>query len=197
MLTSGKDTLHLGCADWPISTKLDGGVGDHLHADMCMWYNNQTDSHLYKFDGYDIRDEIIIKLKENLIFTKCSLYSPLSPIPDDRKYDFILIPETIEHVDNVKAFLQSLIHLVKNFQSKILITTPNVFAAQNIHNNRVIDGKFREVVHPDHNCYYSAYTLPNAIRKAFSSTHMVKFFNIGSIEDDSTLFTLFSIYPLR
>jgi hypothetical protein len=199
-ITRKKDTLHIGCADWPIRTALDGGVSSHLHADMCLWYKSQNDSHLYKFDGYDTRDETINKMKENPIFSEpstCDLYSPLAPIPDNRKYDVLLIPETIEHVDNVKEFLQNLAPLLKSIQSMILITTPNAFSATNINNNKFIDGKFREIIHPDHNCYYSAYTLPNTIRKAFSSTHIVKFFNIGSLEDDNTVFALFSIYPIR
>jgi len=164
---------------------------------MCIWYKNQNYSHLYKFDGYDTSDESIGKMKEISIFSGCDLYSPLSPIPANRKYDVILIPETIEHVDNAKEFLRNLIPLVKNIKSMILITTPNAFSAANIYNNKLIDGKFRELTHPDHNCYYSAYTLPNTIRKSFSSTHVVKFFDIGSIEDDNSLFALFSIYPLR
>lgn len=101
MLSHKQDTLHIGCADWPIATLTSDGASasaDHLHADMCEWHKKESSQHL--FDGYDTNIETIEKMKLHPIFSSslssssspCNLYSTSSPIPSSQTYDFLLIP---------------------------------------------------------------------------------------------------------
>ena len=45
------------------------------------------------------------------------------------------------------------------------ITAPNCFAKKHIERNFYGNNEFIEVVHPDHNCWYSPFTLKNQIEK--------------------------------
>ncbi|AMC10152.1 hypothetical protein Lupro_02310 [Lutibacter profundi] len=70
--------------------------------------------------------------------------------------------EGIEHVDNVADFLK---FISKIDATKFYITAPNCFSKSRIKNYHVEKNEFIEVVHPDHNCWYSPYTLKNQIEK--------------------------------
>ncbi|MBC3757761.1 hypothetical protein H7U19_05055 [Hyunsoonleella sp. SJ7] len=144
-LCKGKNVLHFGCTDWPIFRP-----EKNLHI--------QLSEVTAKLHGFDIDLEGIENLKQ---YVDQEYFSKFSEIPDFN-YDVCLIPETIEHVDNVKDFLANL-SAVK--ADKFLITAPNCFTP--IHLDRNYRGKdyFIEVVHPDHNCWYSPYTLKNQIQK--------------------------------
>ena len=84
------------------------------------------------------------------------------------------MPETIEHVDNIADFLTN---LDKVNASIFIITGPNCFANKYMTRNYEEDNIFNEFVHPDHNCWFSPYTLKNVIKKytnlKISSTHLL------------------------
>lgn len=171
-----KSVIHYGCADWPIYNE-----NSNLHLSLCKRIN--------KIDGYDVDKDTIELMKKTGHFPEGSLFYELP----NKKYDFILIPETIEHVDNVSSFLHS---ILKNAEKKtqILITAPNAFAPNNI--NAVIEHQdhFIEMIHPDHNCWYSIYTLPNVIEKSFNNIGKKVVFNeIGFIDNKSSVYSLFEV----
>lgn len=171
-----KSVIHYGCADWPLYNE-----NSNLHSYLCKRIN--------KIDGYDPNKETIELMKKTGHFPEGSLFYEIP----NKKYDFILIPETIEHVDNVSSFLHSILKNA-NKKTQILITAPNVFAPNNI--NAVINHQdhFIEMVHPDHNCWYSIYTLPNVIEKSFNNIGKKVIFNeIGFIDNKSSVYTLFKV----
>lgn len=137
-----KKVLHVGFADYPI-TKPKKNL--HLYiASVCS-----------RLDGIDPNiDEIN---KSILTVSNGSIFDSWASVPND--YDIILVPEVIEHVDNVAIFLQQLDQL----KGAMIITAPCAYMLKN--NFREEDGKYIETVHPDHNCWYSPYTLKNVINK--------------------------------
>lgn len=149
-LVRDKKVLHIGFADYPI-TKPKKNL--HLFiASVCQ-----------RLDGIDPNiDEINKKI---LTVPNGTIFDNWNVVPND--YDIILVPEVIEHVDNVASFLQHL----DNYQGMLIITAPCAYLLRN--NFTKDEGTFVETVHPDHNCWYSPYTLKNVINK-YSRTRQVK-----------------------
>lgn len=150
-----KVVLHFGCTDWPIFDP-----NNNLHI--------QLSKYTKEIDGFDIDTEGINNLKK---YVYGSYFSDFSQI-ENKHYDVCLIPETIEHVDNVANFLKNL-SLIN--ADRFYITAPNCFATEHINRNYNEDDAFIEIVHPDHNYWYSPYTLKNVIQK-YSNLNVEKVF---------------------
>lgn len=149
-----KITLHIGCTDFPIFDSKN-----NLHIEL-----SKSIEHL---DGFDIDSDGIELLKSHC---PGNYYTEFNDI--DKTYDVCLVPETIEHVDNVATFLEN----ISNIKSKkFVFTAPNCFSSEIISRNSEYNGEFIEIVHPDHNCWYSPYTLKNVIEK-YSALKVIKIY---------------------
>lgn len=144
-LCKNKKVLHFGCTDWPV---FDPTNNLHIHL-------SKITSTLH---GFDIDKDGIANLKN---FVDQDYFSEFDQIKG-KYYDICLVPETIEHVDNVRSFLEGLSSIKAD---KFLITAPNCFAPAHMHRNINKQNLFQELIHPDHNCWYSPYTLKNQIEK--------------------------------
>ncbi|MFV8346501.1 methyltransferase domain-containing protein [Flavobacterium sp. ZB4P13] len=154
-LVKGKNVLHFGCNDWPIFNP-----DYNLHIKLAK----QAKS----IHGFDIDLEGIENLKKYVDQSYFSNFSQLK----DKQYDICLVPETIEHVDNVRTFLEGL----STVNAKVFyITAPNCFSKKHMERNFYGDNEFIEVVHPDHNCWYSPFTLKNQIEK-YSNLKVIRVF---------------------
>lgn len=142
---SNKDVIHFGCTDWPIFN-----AKNNLHIKLAKYTKS--------LDGFDIDIEGIVNLKK---YVNQNYYSDYNSILN-KKYDVCLIPETIEHVDNVSDFLFNISTINAD---KFLISAPNCFAKGRHKRNYWGKDYMIELVHPDHNCWYSPYTLKNQIEK--------------------------------
>ena len=158
----GKRVLHVGCADWPIT---DPATSLHLALEaVCA-----------QLDGVDPHVEALAQLEP---YVSGRLYADLADVTDS--YDVVLVPEVLEHVPNVDAFLKSLENVDA---STFFISVPDAFQCRGGHFD-YIDGAqtFVEVVHPDHNVWYTPYTFANTIRKYSDfSIEQMWFFNRISI----------------
>lgn len=155
-----KDVIHFGCTDWPIFNP-----NNNLHIKLA--------EHTKTLDGFDIDVDGIVNLKKYVDQDYFSNFEEMSK----KEYDICLVPETIEHVDNVKDFL---VNISKINASKFLITGPNCFSKGRLKRNYMGKDYFIELVHPDHNCWYSPYTLKNQIEK-YSGLKVV---NVVLLEND-------------
>lgn len=152
-ICEGKNVLHFGCTDWPIFDE-----NDNLHIKLSQFTKS--------IDGFDIDREGLENLSK---FVKGNYYYDYNQLIN-KKYDVCLVPETIEHVDNVADFLVNLSNIDAD---KFLITAPNCFSKEHISRNYYGNDSFIEVVHPDHNYWYSPYTLTNVIQK-YSKLKVIK-----------------------
>ena len=144
-LCAGQRVLHMGCADWPIT---DPKTSLHLALEPYC-------AHL---DGFDVHEEALANLAPHV---SGKLYSHIEEIRD--KYDLILVPKVMEHVTNVGLFLDQLNTLQAPF---IVITVPDAYQCRERHFDYVEStSTFIEIVHPDHNCWYTPYTLTSVIKK--------------------------------
>lgn len=144
-LCKGKRVLHMGCADWPIT---DPKTSLHL----------ALEPYCAQLDGFDVQKEALVSLAPH---SKGRLFSDLTEITD--AYDLVLVPEVMEHVPDVAGFLSELDALNS---PHYVITVPDAYQCRQRHFDFVEGPEtFVEVVHPDHNCWYTPYTFSNVIRK--------------------------------
>jgi hypothetical protein len=149
-LCQGRKVIHFGCTDYPVFKP---------HSNLHIQLSTITK----ELHGFDIDLKGIEELKKYVNQPFFSSYDELK----NKHYDICIVPETIEHVDNIREFLENLRHVDADV---FILTAPNCFCKEHIKRNSFKDGVFNEIVHPDHNCWFSPYTLKNAIEKYSSLT---------------------------
>lgn len=146
--------LHVGCTDFPV---FDAACNLHIQIhDVCR-----------SIDGLDTdiagMQTLAGHVKGDYFTTAADAKSA---------YDVVLIPETIEHVDNIQIFLNEMDGI--DFQN-IVITAPCLMgwnACFNYHDYRgtradllVESDDYLEEVHPDHKAWFTPYTLANCVEQ--------------------------------
>ncbi len=157
-LAFGKSVLHVGCADWPITN-----LSQNLHI--------MLDKVTSILDGVDTSQEAIELLRPHV---KGSLYRSLDEVQGS--YDMVIVPEVLEHVGNLEDFLQKIDLISAN---DVIFTVPNAFRRPEFFEYRN-DGSSLEVVHPDHNYWFSPFTLSNVIRK-YTHLKVNGLFSVGTM----------------
>ncbi|MCP4703486.1 MAG: glycosyltransferase [candidate division Zixibacteria bacterium] len=147
-----KKVLHIGC--------VDSGMMKKRIAE-----NNYLHHQIYKVAeslfGVDIDDNGIQLLRnEGFDVETVNVETDINKLQAlTNDVDVIVIPEVIEHLSNLGQFLDNLYSC--NFDGDILISTPNSFSY------RVTEylSQGVELVHPDHNYYFSLTTLTTILNK--------------------------------
>ena len=150
----GRRVLHVGCTDHPI---FDPGSNLHI----------QLSGDCAVLDGLDVDREGIEVLAQHV---PGRYFSRASDVIEH--YDVLLVPETIEHVENIREFLTELNTI--DF-TEIVITAPCLIGWNNNFNYADRAGRlssllaapqdYIEEVHPDHKAWFTPYTLANCIEK--------------------------------
>jgi hypothetical protein len=144
---AGKRVLHVGYADWPITD-----LGANLHV--------MLDPVCAQLDGVDPHDEAAEAIRP---YVRGELFRSMDEVT--ASYDVVLVPEVIEHVGNLEAFFREIDRV--DFKTA-LITAPDAYSCMRRH-FELVNGDcgetFIEVVHPDHNCWFTPYTLRNLVTK--------------------------------
>ncbi|MBM5460631.1 hypothetical protein H8F21_23970 [Pseudomonas sp. P66] len=140
-----KNVLHVGCVDFPITD-----LNNNLHL--------QLESVCKSLDGFDVNSDAFEQLQPHVSGQLFDRWEDVSG-----QYDVVLVPEVMEHVDNVADFLGKLSALDAK---AYVITVPDAFQCFRQHFDYNAGSEtFVEVVHPDHNCWYTPYTFQNSIKK--------------------------------
>lgn len=144
-LLTNKSVLHVGYADWPITD-----LNANLHVAL--------DAVCSRLDGVDPHEEAADAIRPHV---RGRLLTSIDEVTDS--YDVVLVPEVMEHVGDVEAFLSELDSV--DFEA-IMLTVPDALqcAARHFDYDEVSQTVV-EVVHPDHNYWFSPYTLANTVKK--------------------------------
>lgn len=154
-ISKGKNILHLGFVDHLplIDEKIK--KGNWLHQKLM-----DVSSVCY---GVDINEEGIQYLQDNYKYDKLyALDITSDTIPQDilnTKFDYILIPDVIEHIGNPVAFLTAIRERFQSNTEKIIITTPNAFRW----NNFINTFKKVEIINTDHRFWFTPFTLSKIV----------------------------------
>ena len=143
-----KIVLHIGAADSPYHEER-GRKGTLLHQKLQKICKQLV--------GIDIDKNAINYLKKfgiNNIFYGDIVNEKYEINLKNYKWDYIIFGDVIEHLDNPGLALENL-KKIMNKETKLIITTPNVFSFFNI--KTFLTGK--EYVHPDHTFWPSVKTM--------------------------------------
>jgi hypothetical protein len=144
-MCAGRRVLHVGCVDWPIT---DPKTSLHL----------QLEPSCARLDGFDLHAEAFDALRPHV---RGQLFSEWRAVTAE--YDLLLVPEVLEHVADVAGFLRQL-DAVR--APSVVLTVPDAYQCMRRHFDYLQESEtFIEVVHPDHNCWYTPYTLTSVLRK--------------------------------
>ena len=110
--------------------------------------------------GFDINTAGAEKVRPYLPQHQQRMYFELKEILNEH-FDWVIVPEVLEHVDNIQLFLSQ---ISRSNAENFIFTVPDAFALSHFYEKRT-ESEAYEVVHPDHNCWFSPYTLKNVITK--------------------------------
>lgn len=152
-LLGNKKVLHIGCADHfnVIDAKIS--AGKHLHCALIKQSQIVT--------GIDLNVKAIKHLQEKYNIPDLHICNILEVDGDSetfsegRHYDFALLAEIVEHIDNPGQFLTHLNETLGHLYDRIIITVPNAFSSVALRawKNGI------EAVNSDHRFWFSPYTI--------------------------------------
>ncbi len=148
--TKNKSIIHLGFADHiPLIKK---------KINQKRWLHGLLIENSKKCVGLDINKEAVEYIKKE--FSINNIYDidiekdNINPIINE-KFDYVLLGEIIEHINNPVSFLKTIHQKLKDKTEKIIITAPNVF---NLETRRDIKRNV-ENINTDHRYWFSPFTL--------------------------------------
>jgi hypothetical protein len=153
-----KDVIHAGCVDHGIH------LIEHkrrrkkwLHAALC--------ERARRCHGIDRDGEGIVFLRDELGFddVEClDLVNETSRVIESNRWDYLVLGELLEHVDDPVAFLQSIRQRYARHVADAVITVPNAFARENFRLAR----RGLEGINTDHRYWFTPYTLAKVATRA-------------------------------
>ncbi len=148
-ISMGKKIIHLGFTDHKnlIKEKMENNT----------WLHEILTKNANKCVGIDINCEAVDFVK-TLGFTDSYCLDITKEIPEIVKkdhWDYIILGELIEHIQNPIPFLQAIKTNLGEYVNEIIITTPNVFRIENIY----LSQNGIESINSDHRYWFSPYTL--------------------------------------
>jgi hypothetical protein len=131
--------------------------------------------------GIDINREGIEYIQKKYKYDNLYTLNILTDaIPDDIidvKFDYIYIPDVIEHIGNPVEFLKSIREKFKDNVKKLILTTPNGFRWNNFMNSF----KNIEVINTDHRFWFTPFTLSKIVTDAGYEINNLGYFEHGKL----------------
>lgn len=126
--------------------------------------------------GVDINHEGIAYIKDRYGFENLYALDIINDtLPDEilnTHFDYILIPDVIEHIGNPVEFLSKIRNRFKNNVDSLVITTPNAFRL----NNFINTFNKQEIINSDHRFWFSPFTLSKVVYDAGYKVDFLGFF---------------------
>ena len=140
----GKDVLHIGCTDWPVT---------HHRIEANTLLHKQIAGVARTCIGIDISHEGLSALKNEGHDVRYGDAEKLENFPE-AAFDVVVIGEVLEHLNNPGLCLEKVFKVLRP-NGEIVVTVPNAFFILNF-----ISLLFhREITHRDHTFYFSAKTI--------------------------------------
>jgi hypothetical protein len=193
-LARDKRIIHLGCLDHIplIKDKMKGNTWLHglltEASEICL--------------GIDINKEGIEYAQKELgihnIVYGDILHDEIPETQEIEKWDFLILGEILEHIDNPISFLSNIRTKYEGKVEKIVITVPNVLTFQSMKGLK----KAIENVNSDHRYWFTPYTISKVMHRAGFRIENIDFANRIqlstlqlSIRKIRSLFNMKSSYP--
>lgn len=168
-ISQGKKIIHLGCLDHIPLIKNKIKEKTWLHglltevADQCL--------------GIDINKEGIEYVQKELHFQNIVygdiIHDDIPKIKELNKWDYLIMGEILEHVDDPVNFLKTIRHKFEDKIDKIIITVPNVLTLQSM--KAMKDNT--ESINSDHRYWFTPYTISKVLYQAGFTIDGIDFAN--------------------
>lgn len=148
-IVENKKIIHLGCLDHvPL---IPQKIKDN------NWLHLRITENSSKCIGFDINSELnLIKEKFNIDNIHVSdICAEPNPLITQEKWDYLIVGEVLEHIDNPVAFLTTLREHYRDCIKQIIITVPNAYdrTRMNLATNGI------EYINTDHRFWFTPFTL--------------------------------------
>ncbi|MDP4191363.1 MAG: hypothetical protein Q8858_07365 [Bacteroidota bacterium] len=149
-LIQSKKIIHLGCVDHlsSLESKLKSNT----------WFHKRLMDKATRCFGIDINREGIEYIRKIGFDDVIYLDIAEDDVPfeiKNEKWDYLVLGEILEHIDNPVFFLSSIREKYKAYVDKVIITVPFAFRLLNFRN--VL--KHKEFINSDHRFWFTPYTL--------------------------------------
>lgn len=150
-LTGGRKVIHVGCCDHiPI-------IKDKIREKT--WLHGLLTENCSEVLGIDIDKKAIEYVQEEIGYSNVMYFNLLGEINDkivDKKWDYMILGEILEHTNNPVEFLESIVNKYKDYVKQIIITVPNIYCISKILQGIKYNG---ELINSDHRYWFTPYTL--------------------------------------
>lgn len=157
-LVRDKQIIHVGCVDHDVASiekKIKKG----------KWLHKELDETAMRCLGVDINQDGVDYINNTLGYADVMVADvtgdPVAELANEH-WDYFLLPEVLEHIDNPVTFLQRIHANFRDNVGQLIITVPNAFTPDNVRNAR--QGK--EVINTDHRYWFTPYTLAKVVMAA-------------------------------
>lgn len=171
-LVTDRKVIHLGFAD---------------HRDLILkkikensWLHKRLMDASKKCVGVDIDAETVDFVRKELGLTEVYCFDVTKDdIPQairNEKWDYLLLGEVLEHIDNPVQFLSSLRERFSNIANSVIITAPNALRIANFE----LALRGIEAINSDHRYWFTPYTLMKIVARAgyrIENLYLVESFN--------------------
>ncbi len=186
-ICSNAKIIHLGCADHMPLIEKKIANGSWLHKIL----TDVSESCL----GLDINKETINHIKENLGYNNvyyCDLLAGEIPELEQKQYDYIVLGEMVEHLDDPVFFLKKLRERFQGRVEKIIITCPNAM----FYRNMIDFSKNRECINTDHRFWFTPYTLAKVLHQSGANVEKFYFASPKLSKRNFILKIFYNIFPM-
>ena len=155
-LVQNRSVLHVGFADHLelIRKKRDEG----------RWLHDRLIRVCARVAGVDINAEAV-EFVRGLGVSDVYVADLLGEIPGELRkvaWDFILLGEVVEHLDNPVGFLGAVHSAWAGLDARLIVTVPNAFSAANIG----MAMRNVECINTDHRFWFTPFTISKVLRRA-------------------------------
>lgn len=150
-ITKNKKVIHLGCCDHIplIKERIENN----------MWLHKLLTDNCKKVLGIDINKEAIDYIVNEVGYSNLEFWNICekgNKNIEKEKWDYIVVGEILEHVDNPVEFLQKIQENYNEYIEGIIITVPNILCEYRIKKNKSIYG---EIINSDHRYWFTPFTI--------------------------------------
>ena len=190
-ITEGKSVIHVGCCDHVdlIKEKMEKN----------RWLHRILEENCEEVLGIDICEEAVNYVNVNN-YSQRHVYcaditsKEFKNIVPYKKYDYVLLGEILEHVDNPVCFLTEMNNTLKDygFDGKYIITVPNAFSLQRLFYLNGVEG-----INTDHKYWFTPFTLGKVLTDAGIVPQEVLFASFAKGGNGKNKFTEFMFVVLE
>ncbi|RKZ36465.1 MAG: hypothetical protein DRQ37_04090 [Gammaproteobacteria bacterium] len=178
-LVVGKNVLHVGCVDHSVSlmqAKIRRG----------KWLHGLLADTAARCFGVDLNAEGIQYMRDELGYEDVAAIDILAEAHAEisaTTWDYLLLADVLEHIDNPVDFLTRLRTRFANQESGLLITVPNAFARENWRFAK----RGTEAINTDHRYWFTPFTISKVLVQAGYRPERIWMCRSGVIKKRSVL----------